>query len=97
MGAFEMVGQVNGQGDGGDGVLRGTGTVANDNGVAESFDAHLVDPEIAEVRRGLGVVEFSLPSAGFLHTMKIICKILPKETGDFRSVCSGGSVGPSLA
>ena len=53
--AFELVGKVDGESDGGDGVLGGVSTVADDDGVAESFDADLIDPEISGIGRGLGV------------------------------------------
>ena len=55
--AFELVGKVDGEGDGGDGILGGVSTVADDDGVAESFDADLVDPEIPGIGGGLGVWE----------------------------------------
>ena len=55
--AFELVGKVDGEGDGGDGILGGVSTVADDDGVAESFDADLIDPEISGIGRGLGVWE----------------------------------------
>ena len=41
--------------------LGGAGTVTDDDGIAETLDADLVDAEVAEVRGGLGVVELSLP------------------------------------
>ncbi len=55
--AFELVGEVDGEGDGGDGILGGVSSVADDDGVAESFDADLIDPEISGIRRCLGVWE----------------------------------------
>ena len=61
VGALELVGQIDGERDGGDGVLGGAGTVTDDDGIAETLDADLVDAEVAEVRGGLGVVELSLP------------------------------------
>jgi hypothetical protein len=57
VGAFELVGEVDGEGDGGDGILGGVSAIADDNGVAESFDADLIDPEISGIRGGLGVWE----------------------------------------
>jgi hypothetical protein len=54
---FELVGEVDGEGDGGDGILGGVSTVADDDGVAESFDADLIDPEISGIGRGLSVWE----------------------------------------
>ena len=53
--AFELVGEVDSKSDGGDGILGGVSTVADDDGVAESFDADLIDPEVAGIGRGLGV------------------------------------------
>jgi hypothetical protein len=55
--AFELVGEVDGKGDGGDGILGSVSTVADDDGVAESFDADLIDPEISGIGRGLSVWE----------------------------------------
>jgi len=55
--AFELVGEVDGEGDGGDGILGSMSTIADDDGVAESFDADLIDPEIPRIRGGLGVWE----------------------------------------
>ena len=57
VGAFELVGEVDGEGDGGDGILGSVSAVADDDGVAESFDADLIDPEISGIGRGLGVWE----------------------------------------
>ena len=57
VGAFELVGEVDGEGDGGDGILGGVSTVADDDGVAKSFDADLIDPKISRIGRGLGVWE----------------------------------------
>jgi hypothetical protein len=67
MGAFELMGQVDGEGNGGHRVLSGAGAVADDNGIMQALDPHLVDPEVTEVRGGLGIVELSLPRAGFSH------------------------------
>ena len=61
VGAFELVGQVHGERDGGHGILGGAGAVTNDDGIAETLDTDLVDAEVAEVRGGLSVVELSLP------------------------------------
>ena len=55
--AFELVGQVDSKSDGGDGILGGVSAVANDDGVAESFDADLIDPEVAGIGGSLGVWE----------------------------------------
>ena len=55
--AFELVGEVDSKSNGGDGILGSVSTVADDDGVAESFDADLIDPEVAGVGGGLGVWE----------------------------------------
>ena len=55
--AFELVGKVDSKSDGGDGILGGVSSVADDDGVAESFDADLIDPEVAGIGGGLGVWE----------------------------------------
>ncbi|NBS14787.1 MAG: alpha/beta hydrolase [Verrucomicrobia bacterium] len=57
VGSLELVGEVNGQGHGGDGVLRGVSPITDDDRIAETFDAHLVDAEVAVVRGGLRVVQ----------------------------------------
>ena len=48
------------------------GAVTNDDGIAETLDADLVDAEVAEVRGGLGIVELSLPRAGLFHEAQSI-------------------------
>ena len=55
--AFELVGEVDSKSDGGDGILSSVSTVADDDGIAESFDADLIDPEVAGIGGGLGVWE----------------------------------------
>ena len=55
--AFELVGEVDGKSDGGNGILGGVSSVADNDGVAESFDADLIDPEVAGIGGGLGVWE----------------------------------------
>ena len=57
VGAFELVGEIDGEGDGGDGVLGRVGPVAHEDGIAETLNADLIDPEISGIRRGLGVLE----------------------------------------
>jgi hypothetical protein len=54
---FELVREVDCKSDGGDGILGGVSAVADDDGVAESFDADFIDPEISGIGRGLGVWE----------------------------------------
>ena len=44
------------------------GTITDDDRVTEAFDTHLIDPEVTEIRGGLGVVELSLPRTGSSHT-----------------------------
>jgi hypothetical protein len=57
MGAFELVGEIDGKGDRGDGVLGRVGAVANDDWIAESFDAHFIDPQVAEIWGSLGILK----------------------------------------
>ena len=52
---FELVREVDCKSDGGDGILGGVSTVADNDGVAESLDADLIDPEIPGIGRSLGV------------------------------------------
>jgi len=55
--AFELVGEVDGKSDGGDGILGSVSTVSDDDGVAESLDADFIDPEVTGIGGGLGVWE----------------------------------------
>jgi len=57
VGAFELVGEVDGEGYRSDGVLGRVGAVANNDRIAESFNAHFIDPQVAEIRRGLCVLK----------------------------------------
>jgi len=57
VGAFELVGEIDGEGDHGDGVLGRVGAVANNDRIAESFNAHFIDPQVAKIRRGLCVLK----------------------------------------
>ena len=59
MSAFKLVGQIDGEGDGGDRVLGSVGAVAYENGVAKSFYADLIDSQIAGIGGGLSIVEGS--------------------------------------
>jgi len=59
MGAFKLVGQIDGEGDGGDRVLGSVGAVAYENGVTKSFYADLIDSQIAGIGGGLSIVEGS--------------------------------------
>jgi hypothetical protein len=70
--AFELVGEVDGKSDGGDGILGGVSTVADDDGIAESFDADLIDPEISGIGRGLGVWEGIRMGRGRFQRMVIL-------------------------
>ena len=57
MGSFELVGEVDCESDCCDGILGGVGTVADDDGVAEAFDADLIDPEVPRIGGRLGIVK----------------------------------------
>jgi len=57
VGAFELVGEIDGEGYRSDGVLGCVGAVANDDRIAESFDAHFIDPQVAEIWGGLSVLK----------------------------------------
>ena len=57
MGSFELVGEVDCESDCCDGILGGVGTVADDDGVAETFDADLIDPEVPRIGGRLGIVK----------------------------------------
>jgi len=87
--AFELVGEVDGKSDGGDGILGSVSTVADDDGVAESFDADLIDPEISGIRGGLGVWEGIGMGRGRFQRMLI----LPQ----FRVQGKGGRCGEDAA
>ena len=69
---FELVGEVDGKSDGGDGILGGVSTVADDDGVTESFDADLIDPEVAGIGGGLGVWEGIGMGKGRFQRMMIL-------------------------
>ena len=58
VGPFVMVREIDGEGDGRDGVLRPVGLVEHGDGVAQVFDAHAVDGDLAVVGLALGVLEF---------------------------------------
>lgn len=57
VGAFKMVRKVDGQGHGSNRILGGMSSVPNNDRIAESFDAHFVDPEVTKIRGGLGIVQ----------------------------------------
>jgi len=57
MGAFELVGEVDGEGNCGDGVLGRVGAVADNDRISESFDAHFIDPQVAEIWGSLGILK----------------------------------------
>jgi hypothetical protein len=69
---FELVGKVDGEGDGGDGILGSVSAVTDDDGVAESFDADLIDPEVAGIWGGLGVWEGIGMGRGRFQRMDIL-------------------------
>ena len=79
--AFELVGEVDGEGDGGDGILGSVSTVADDDGVAESFDADLIDPEVAGIGGGLSVWEGIGMGRGRFQRMKILPQFRVKGKG----------------
>ena len=55
--AFELVREVDCKSDGGNGILGSVSTVTDDDGVAKSFNADLIDPEVAGIGGSLGVWE----------------------------------------
>lgn len=57
VGAFELVGEIDGEGDGGDGVLGGVSAIADEDGVAQAFDADLINAQVAGIGGRLGIVE----------------------------------------
>jgi hypothetical protein len=57
MGSFELVGEVDCESDCCDGILGGVGPVADDDGVAEAFDADLIDSEVPRIGGRLGIVK----------------------------------------
>ena len=57
MGAFELVGEIDCEGNCGDGVLGRVGAVADNDRISESFDAHFIDPQVAEIWGSLGILK----------------------------------------
>ena len=57
VGAFELVGEIDGEGDRGDGVLGRVGAVPDNDRISESFDAHFIDPQVAEIWGSLGILK----------------------------------------
>ena len=82
VGAFELVGEVDGEGDGGDGILGGVSTIADDDRVAESFDADFIDPEVAGIGGGLGVWQGIGMGRGRFQSMKILPQFRVKGKGE---------------
>ena len=72
VGAFELVGEVDSESDCCDGILGGVGTVADEDGVAESFDADFIDPEIPRIGRGLSIVKGFGLGRGLFQSIVII-------------------------
>jgi hypothetical protein len=70
--AFELVGEVDSKSDGGDGILGSMSTIADDDGVAESFDADLIDPKISGIGRGLSVWEGTEMGRGRFQRIMIL-------------------------
>ena len=83
VGALKLMGEINGEGDGGDGVLGRVGPVTNNDGIAEAFDADLVDSQIAEVGRGLGIVQGVRMGKGLFQRNIILAdfSLRAKDTG----------------
>jgi hypothetical protein len=52
--------------------LGGVGTVADDDGVAEAFDADLIDPEISRIGGRLGIVKGVRNAGGAFQNVKIV-------------------------
>ena len=67
MRALELMGQIDRQGHGGDGVLGRTGAIPDHDRVTEVLHTHFVDPEVAKIRRRLRVVKLSRLGTGFFH------------------------------
>jgi len=59
VGAFKLVGQIDGEGDGRDRILGSVSAVAHENGVTKSFYSDLIDSQIAGIGGGLSIVEES--------------------------------------
>ena len=72
VGALELVGEIDGQGYRSDGVLGRVGAVANDDRIAESFDAHFIDPQVAEIWGGLSVLKRVGLGLGLFQSMAIL-------------------------
>ena len=83
VGALELMGEIDSEGDGGDGVLRRVGPVTNNDGIAEAFDADLVDSQVAKVGRGLGVVQGVRLGGGLFQRIFILTdfRLRAKDTG----------------
>ena len=84
MGALELMGEIDGEGDGGDCVLGRVGPVTNHDGIAEAFDTDLVDSQVAEVGGGLGIVQGVRLGNGFFQGEIILTdfRLRAKDTGD---------------
>jgi len=48
------------------------GAVANDDRIAESFDAHFIDPQVAEIWGGLSVLKRVGLGLGLFQSMAIL-------------------------
>ena len=81
--AFELMGKIDGEGDGGDGVLGRMGPVTNHDGIAEAFDADFVDSQVAEVGRGLGILQGVRLGGGLFQSGLILTdfSLRAKDTG----------------
>jgi len=60
VGAFEFLGQIDKETDGGDSVLKSVGLVANLDGKTEAAHTDFIDAQIAVVTLALFVVKFGL-------------------------------------
>jgi len=90
MGAFELMGKIDGKGDGGDGILRRVGPVPNHNRIAEAFDADFVDSQVAKVGRGLSVMKRVRLGKGLFQWNVILAdfSLRAKDTGGIGSAPS---------
>jgi len=70
VGSFELMGEVDCESDCCDGVLGGVGTVADNDGVAEAFDADFIDPEIPRIGGRLGIVKGVRNAGGVFQNVK---------------------------
>ena len=84
VGALELMRKIDGEGDGGDGVLGRMGPVTDHDGISEAFDADFVDSQVAKVGRGLGVLQGVRLGGGLFQRGFILTdfSLRAMETGD---------------